>query len=104
MREDWRVPTRKTAGISATLIFSWLVACTSPDLVSRDVAVRAALGVEGVKTRPGDLEVTLDRDPAQWTKTSATWFVSSRSARMDVTVDAETGRVLLVGEESEGQL
>lgn len=98
------VTARKRVALVVPMIVIAVASCDGPELVSREEAVRAAMRVEGVKSLPNDLKVELDRSPAHWTETSATWLVTSRSTRIDAIVDAETGRVLLFGEESGGQL
>lgn len=59
---------------------------------AKDIALER--GIEG---QPDDLTITFDQDPPGWTKTSATWDVSTTNEAMGlrrVIIDAETGKVL----------
>lgn len=69
--------------------------------ISRRQATDIALEHANINYAPQGLRVTLREDPPRWTETSATWAVYSQEPYLDYTIDAETGKVLLVGVRSD---
>jgi hypothetical protein len=80
------------AGVSITLYFS-----QRDEYISKDEAASIALKHANVDHAPQGLRITLREDPPRWAETSATWGVHSSKPYVDYMIDAETGEILLVG-------
>ena len=80
------------AGALITLYFS-----QRSEYISKDEAASIALEDANLDHAPQGLRITLREDPPRWAKTSATWGVYSSEPYVDYMIDAETGKILLVG-------
>jgi hypothetical protein len=89
--------------IALVVVAGCLIAYVSQrgEYISRDEAASIALEDANIDHAPKGLRVTLREDPPRWAKTSATWGVYSRRPYVSYMIDAESGEILLVGNQAE---